>query len=130
MSPRHRHPKKEQSTQAEKGFYDVKLTVAERLVLSSILPTEESYSGMTEISRLKTHLGFSGEEAQQIDLVQDTSGVKWDPVKGNQLIKDVPMGEWVTNIIREILRKKSEQHKLLEREMSLYEKFVVDYGLV
>jgi len=108
----------------------MKLTVPERIVLRSILPTQESYAGMTEIAKLKIHLTFSGEEALQIELTQEGGNLRWNADKAAQLIKDVPMGEWMTNVVRDILREKNEKHKLPEQEMSLYEKFIVDYGMV
>ena len=119
--------KKEQTQ--EKG-QSMKLTIAERFQLASLLPDKESFAGMTEISRLKIHLALTEEEAKHIDLRQEGGGIRWNNEKAAQLIKDIPMGEWMTNIIRDILRQKNEQHQVTELDMSLYEKFVVDYGLV
>ena len=106
------------------------LTIDERFVLAGLLPSEESYNGMTEIARLKMHLILSDEEATTIKLAREGNGVRWDSGAAAQVIKDIPIGEWLTNVIREILRDKSDKHKLSEREMSLYEKFIVDYGMV
>lgn len=108
----------------------MKLTVAERFILRELLPTEESYAGMTEIFKLKTHLALSGAELKKIELVQDEKGIRWNADKAQDVLKDIPMGEWVTNIIRDILREKNEKHKIKEQEMSLYDKFIVDYGMV
>jgi len=124
---RNRHKK---TPQQEKGFCNVKLTVAERLVLANLLPAEESYAGMVEIRKLKAHLAFSGEEAQEIELTQDAHGIKWNNEKAIQIVKDIPMGEWMTNVIRGILREKNGKNALAEREMSLYEKFIIDYDMV
>ena len=106
------------------------LTVQERFLLGELLPKEESYAGMTEIYKLKIHLSISEEEVKAIELVKDSNGVRWNPEKATEVIKDVPMGEWITNIIRDNLREKNEKRKLQEKHMSLYEKFVVDYGMV
>ena len=40
------------------------------------------------------------------------------------------MGEWMTNIIRDNLRKLNEKHKLKEEYLSLYQKFIVAYDMV
>lgn len=108
----------------------MKLTIGERIVLASLLPIEDSYAGMTEIQRLRIHLGLTGEEAEKIDMKREGGGIVWNEEKASQLIKDIPMGEWITNVIRDILRLRSDQRKIHAEEMTLYEKFVIDYGMV
>lgn len=103
------------------------LTVPERLVLLELLPKEENYAGMREISRTRAHLSISGEEAKEIEYRMEGNMLRWNAEKAAQHLKDVPMGEWMTDTLREILREMNKNHKISEREMTIYEKFVIDY---
>jgi len=106
----------------------MKLTVSERLTLLGLLPEESDYAGVKEIFRLRTLLGLTDEEAQQIEVVPVEGGrIQWDQEKALGLIVDIAMGEWITETIRGVLRDLDREHQLRVEVMSLYEKFILDY---
>lgn len=104
----------------------MKLNVHERMILVPLLPEEESFAGMGEIVRLKLTLQLTGEEADE--LVIDKDGrQQLDVVKASAHIKEIPISEWMMKQIKGILRKLDDAKKLKENQLSLYEKFVMDY---
>lgn len=103
------------------------LTVHERLKLLEILPLKESYEGITEIHRLSLLLSLTTDEQDIIEVEFKDGKIHWNQDKALTLLVDIPMGEWMTNIIRGILKEKSHEHDLEPSEMSLYEKFIMDY---
>ncbi|MHC4752227.1 MAG: hypothetical protein ACYTFW_20435 [Planctomycetota bacterium] len=106
----------------------MRLSVPERLKLLELLPEKESYEGMMEVQRLGMTLSITGEEAEQIDVKPaEGGGIMWNQEKALGLIVDVPMGEFITNVIRVILREKSRERELEVTELTLYEKFIMDY---
>lgn len=106
----------------------MKLNAAERLKLLELLPPKESYSGVKEIHRMGMLLSLTGEEFEELEVVNiDGGGIKWNTEKALGLIADIPMGEWMTNIFRVALREKSLDHDLEPAEITLYEKFIMDY---
>ena len=106
----------------------MKLTVHERLKLLELLPAKESYSGVKEIHRLSLLLNLNAEEAEAIDVrFVDGGMMQWNQDKALGLIVDIPMGEWITNIIRLALREKDREGDLEPAEITLFEKFILDY---
>ena len=105
----------------------MKLTVPERLKLTEILPEKSTYAGVSEIHRLHMILMLTNEEIIEIDAEHQEGRISWNQDKALTLIVDVPMGEWVTNVIRQILREKDLAGDLDRTEMSLFERFIIDY---
>ena len=106
----------------------MKLTVSERLTLLGLLPEESNYAGVSEIFRLRTLLGLTDEEAQKIEVEPVEGGrIQWNQEKALGLIVDIPMGEWITETIRGVLRDLDRDYKLVPEIMSIYEKFILDY---
>lgn len=106
----------------------MKLSVPERFALLDILPVENTYSGLAEIRRLIMLLSLTGDEADELGVKPIEGGqISFDPDKALGMIVDIPMGEWITNTIRTILRLKSDESELKLAEASLYEKFIIDY---
>lgn len=105
----------------------MKLTVQERLELLEIMPANESYSGIKEINRTQLLLALSGDEWKELEVVQEEGNISWNPEKAMTLIVDIPMGEWLTNTIRGILRQMDRELQIKPQQMSLFEKFVLDY---
>ncbi|HKZ80743.1 MAG TPA: hypothetical protein VJ124_20880 [Pyrinomonadaceae bacterium] len=105
----------------------MKLTFHERVALLELVPAQEDYAGLKEIRRLRETCAISGEEAQKYGDKQPDGGwiINFNKTAGTT--KEVPIGEWMTEKIRDILRKKDEKHQLEEKLMSLYEKFIVNY---
>lgn len=103
------------------------LTVTERFVLVELLPTEDSYAGMSEARKTRANLALTDEESVELELKQLEDRVTWNPDKAQQHVADIPIGEWMIETIRGILREMNDNHKLKEKYMTLYEKFVQDY---
>jgi hypothetical protein len=105
----------------------MRLSVPERLKLLELLPDKSSYSGMTEIYRLTMLLALTDEEAVQIEVKHGAGVIEWNQEKALALIEDIPIGEWLTNEIRGILKEKNDAQDLDIQEISLFEKFIMDY---
>jgi hypothetical protein len=107
----------------------MELTVPERMKLLDILPEKNTYAGITEIFRLKLLLQLNNAEIEQIEADLDGEMIRWNQDKALALLVDVPMGEWVTNVIRQVLREKDFASDLEPAEISLYERFIIDYQI-
>ena len=105
----------------------MELTVPERMKLLEILPEKNTYAGIVEIHRLKLLLQLTNDEILEIDAKLDGEMIKWDQDKAIALLIDIPMGEWITNVIRQILRDKDFATDLDLAEISLYQRFIIDY---
>lgn len=110
----------------------MKLEVHERIALLQLLPAEGGYAGIKATRRAKEMLSFDKDELEFYEIV---SGIgpdgkpftNWSPVKAMEQIKDVPIDEYVTDIIRKTLSDLEKNGKLNDQTISLYEKFVVMY---
>ena len=110
----------------------MKLEVHERIALLQLLPTEDGYAGLKSLRRAREMISFDGDE---LEFYEITSGygpdgkpfTNWSPTKAMEQVKDVPIDEYVTDIIRKALVSIEAKHDLTEQTMSLYEKFVVMY---
>jgi hypothetical protein len=104
----------------------VKLNVHERMALIPLLPTEDSFAGMGEVVRLKYTLVLTDEEIK--DLVTEVDGGgRLDNAKAQTHIRDLPINEYMTKLIRKILREKDDAGLIHENELTIFEKFVLDY---
>ena len=129
----------------------MRLEVFERLVLQSILPKEGDYITLKLVRKLREALSFSEKEitdidfkshwrcgkCQKVELSADVikcqdcgiymapaGQVTWDEEKAKTVIKDVHFGSAMENLCMSVLKKLSDEEKLTEQNMSLYEKFV------
>ena len=106
----------------------MRLSIPERLKLLELLPEKESYEGMMEVQRLGMLLSITDEEAEAIEVKKaEGGGIMWNQEKALGLIEDIPMGEFITNVIRLKLREKSRERELEVTELTLFEKFIMDY---
>ena len=77
-------------------------------------------------------ISFTPEEIKLYEL-NSTVGpdghpqTQWDTKKAAENIKDCPMDEYTINLVRDVLRKMSDAHKLTDEYYSLYEKLIVAY---
>lgn len=106
----------------------MKFTVQERLELLEIMPRKETYAGIKEINRTQLLLALTGEEMEELEVVQEGGMIQWNQEKALAMIVDIPMGEWLTNKIRQILREMDEDGEIKPQQMSLFEKFILDYS--
>jgi hypothetical protein len=109
------------------------LEVHERFALLNILPKTGDYAALKTIRRAKEMISFTPEEIRFYGItngVNPETGkpqVNWNTQKAQEVVKDVPVDEYVTNVIRDKLSELSKKGQLTEDFMSLYEKFVIIY---
>ena len=99
------------------------LSVVERLVLLSLLPQEGSYINLKLLRTAREELSFSDEEVGILNFVQEGDQVRWN--MGPDIMKDVTIGEVVTLMIVDSLKKLDGEGKLKNDHFSLFEKFCV-----
>jgi len=129
----------------------MQLTVFERLMLQSMLPQEGDFITLKLVRKLKESLAFSEKEISEINFknhwkcskcdkvelsaevikCQDcgiymipAGQVTWDEEKAINVVKDVHMGKAMLNLCETTLQKLSDEKKLTEQHISLFEKFV------
>ena len=106
----------------------MRLSVPERMKLLELLPEQSSYEGIVEIFRTVNLLRLTDDEAIAIEVQHnDEGGILFNQEKALTLIVDIPIGEWMTNTIRKVLRDKDDAGELDVNDMPLYDKFIVDY---
>lgn len=110
----------------------MKLDVHERIVCLSLLPAQGDYAALKTIRRAKEMLSFSPQELEFFELKNITTPegkpqVVWNKDKANQAIKDIPVDEYTTNLIRNALAELNKKRNLTEEHMSIYDKFVIAY---
>jgi len=105
----------------------MELNFQERVALLKLLPEKEDYAGMKEIRRARETLAISGEEAKKYGEKTKEGGFNINFAKTAGVMKEVPMGEWLTEKTRDTLRVMNEKHALEEQFVSLFEKFVANY---
>jgi len=99
----------------------VELSVVERLNLMNLLPNEGTYINLKLVRVAREELSFSDEEVKVLGFVQDGDQVRWN-MKAN-ILKDVRLGEVVTLMVIDSLKKFDEGEKLKNDHFSLFEKF-------
>lgn len=99
----------------------MELTVVERLVLMNLLPQEGSYVNLKLVRVAREELSFSDEEVKLLGFVQDGEQVKWN-MEAN-ILKDVELGEVVTILVVDSLKKLDGEGKLKNDHFTLFEKF-------
>lgn len=129
----------------------MKLEVVERLILQSLLPKEGDYITLKLVRKLREALAFSEKEVAQIDFknhwrcpkcekvelsaeaikcedcdiyMTPAGSVTWDEVKAATVVKEIHMGDKMRGLCESTLKKLSDEQKLTEQNMSLFEKFV------
>lgn len=128
----------------------MKLNVLERLALLEVLPKEGDFVTLKLVRKLRESLSFNEAEIKQIDFNQNwkcpkcnkemaspdapkcecgsymtaTGSMTWDAMKGENVIKDVHMGEKMMGLCVAALKKLDSDKKLTEQFYSLYEKIV------
>ena len=99
----------------------MELSVVERLILMNLLPNEGTYVNLKLVRVAREELSFSDEEVRALGFVQDGDQVKWN-MEAN-ILKDVRLGEVVTLMVIDSLKKLDEEGKLKNDHFSLFEKF-------
>jgi len=102
----------------------MELSVLERLVLLAILPKEGNFTTLKLVRKLREELSFSEEEHKTLGFVQEGGQVKWN--ENPSIRKDLQIGEKMSDLIANTLKKLSDESKLRDEHFTLYEKFVED----
>lgn len=127
------------------GRYIMELTVYDRMTLLSILPKQGDFTTLRLVRKLQEALSFDEEEhkvlqfqrvytcqscgKQGLERTCECGGsgafkgrMVW--LKEADVPKEIPIGEKATDIIADALKSLSQQKKLTEQHLSLYERFV------
>lgn len=82
---------------------------------------------MGEIAKLRMILQMTAEEAGELLIEDEQGNQQLDNMKGMAHIREIPISEWMTKTIRSLLRQKDDAKTMKENELSLFQKFVLDY---
>lgn len=99
----------------------MELNVLERVLLLNIIPVEGDITTIRIVRKLREALSFSEAEHQEINLTQEGNQIKWEP---NELRKEVEIGTKAKSIIAKALKHLSDEGKLPENYVDVYDKFV------
>ena len=104
------------------------LEVFERLALMELLPKEGDFAALKTIRRSRETIAFTAEEQKALAFENAPNGtLVWDLEIAAEMQPDLPVDEWTSNKIREILINQSNEGKLKDQVFTLYEKFVIAY---
>ncbi|GAG28899.1 unnamed protein product, partial [marine sediment metagenome] len=107
---------------------DMILEVQERLALLDLLPTEGDYASLRTLRRAREIISITPEEAEVLEFKQKPDGLLvWNVEASANLARDIPVDEWTTGKIKEMLINLSNEGNLKDMQLTLYEKFVVNY---
>lgn len=109
----------------KRGVKPMKLSVLERLAIQNLLPQQSDFTNLKLMRVAREALSFTEKENRllQFKPVEGEAGkIQWQD--GAVPEKEVALGEVVTVMIVDALKKLNEEKKLTEEHFSLYEKFV------
>lgn len=110
----------------------MKLEVHERIALLNILPQKGDYAALKTLRRAREMISFTPEEVKFYEIENKIGAdgkvsVNWSTQKANEAVRDIPIDEYTTSVIRNKLAELDKKRELTEDYMSLYEKFVIIY---
>lgn len=101
------------------------LTGNERMQLLDILTNMDgNYEFLRNIIVTRENIEFTPNEVLRLDLRTVNGKVYYDTKILAKLSKDIPIDDWSMQFLHDRIQSISDQNKLSERMMSLYEKFV------
>ena len=100
----------------------MELGVFDRLILLNVLPKEGDFTTIKIVRKLREDLSFSEEEHKALEFKFDEGNVQWK--QNADTPKEIEIGEKAQDVIVETLKKLSNDKKLTEQHLSLYDKFV------
>lgn len=104
------------------------LEVQERLALLELFPKEGDYAAIKTLRRAREMISFTPAEQKELEFENREGGLLvWNVQKGAEMVRDIPVDEWTTNKLRDILINLSNDNKLADMHFTLYEKFVTNY---
>jgi hypothetical protein len=109
----------------------MQLDVRERISLGTLLQElsqKGDYAGLKTLRRAKDMVSFSPDEVKLYELKEVAPNQwNWNGEAAAKNVKDVPVDEFTTNLVRSRLAELNQDHEILEQYLSLYEKFVIAY---
>lgn len=99
----------------------MQLNVLERVLLLNIIPVEGDITTVRIVRKLREALSFSEAEHEELKLTQEGDRLSWAP---NDLLKEVEIGPKAMAVIAKVLRRLSNEGKLPETYLDVYDKFV------
>ena len=103
------------------------LEVHERIRLLDLLPQQGKYAELKDLRKHREMLGFTEDELNRLNFHNEGGALAWDTKAGQEVVKDIPISEFVTSTIRNTLAKMEAAGELTDDVFSLYEKFIVAY---
>jgi hypothetical protein len=114
----------------------VKLSIMERIVLGTILPSESDFTTLKIIRKLQEDLSFTEEEHKLLNFkragekyiengeekVVAPGSIHWEDRMED---REFDIGEKAADIIKGVLKELDSKKRLTMRHMTLYEKFVI-----
>lgn len=99
--------------------------VSKRFELMSILPNKHNYITIRLITDLKKELELSSKDLKFIEAQPaPNGGIAWNVKKGEELIKEVSVDDFLIGVINEELKKLEKDQKITSSIADLYEIFV------
>ena len=95
----------------------MKLNVMERMALLNILPPEGSITVMKLLRVLREDLSFNEKEHAALQFKQENDMIQWK--QDADVVKDVKIGEIMTELIKKELKKLNDEEKLTEGHIDL-----------
>lgn len=99
----------------------MKLHIAERLILASILPEKGNFETMDTIEKLKSALYLSEEEAEKYEFKQDGDRVTWNK-EGSEPV-DLEFSTKGVAFLLKTLEDLDKNEELTIQSYSVYKKF-------
>ena len=97
------------------------LSVADRLLLLQLLPTEGDVTTLRVVRDARAAIGLTEFELKRFEVVQDNGTVRWSNSKAESV--EIEIGDAAAGIISAELQKRNTARKLNEAHLPLYEKF-------
>lgn len=100
----------------------MRLTVLDRLLLLNLLPVEGSFVNLKLLRVAREELSFNEEENKSLNFRQEGDQMVWKDMP--VIMKEVNLGEVVSDLIVKALEKLDKEEKLRAEHMSVCEKFL------
>lgn len=105
----------------------MKLEVHERLMCLELLPKQGDYASMKAIRQAREIIGFTTEERQFYQLKDEGGQIHWSTQAAADRVADIPMTQFITDLIRDQLANMNKRKELRDEHISLYEKLIAMY---
>lgn len=101
---------------------EIKLTFTERILINSILPTEDSYLNLLARKDLLKKIVITNEEVEECDLKNNGSNLVWDEKKAKDI--SVNISEMEREYISNKLKSLDKEKKLNFNLVSFYKEIM------